>query len=574
MLRITAARAASASGQIRIAQTARLLSTSTARLNIQNQPPSSVPPAGEIPVPPPAPVVEAPKATPIPPPPPPPKTHRLRTFLFLSFLAASLYGTGVWYSTVNDNFHDFFTEYVPLGEEIVMMLEEREFQRRFPNAGRKAASGDSPRVTIHRGGATWKVLGDEYKGPNSGPHISAKTPAAAPPKKETSAPAPAAATESKPAAAAKETALPQLPKLIFDGTIDPALEDVVKSINGLFTVLSKTGKAGPEELGGIAASLGQVSDRFVKVKAKYEADLKGAAELQSQLIAAQAAADAEEAKKQLAALDEQWKQGYFAERKRLIDTYKQRLTTELKKFAALFDTRVKNEVISAATLKEKEFAAQVSDKVETERSGKLARLGEVKKAFEEVVELSKEVDKLLDASEKAADLQLALGALSNALATPYQVPLAPLLARIKIAAGDDPLVASVIEAFPRSAYEGVLSPQQLAARFRLIAPEIRKVSLVPEDAGVAGFAGSWLLSSLLWKKEGKPVGGDVESILARAETALMEGQVEQAVREVNSLDGWRKKLAEDWLAEGRKRSEVEFLAQVLSEEGKIWQYRV
>lgn len=452
-----------------------------------------------------------------------------------------------------------------------MMLEEREFQRRFPNAGRKPTSDDSPRVTIHRGGATWKVIGDDYKGPSSGPHVSAKTPA---PKKEAVAAAVPAAENKREPLVVKEPVLPKLPKFVFDGKIDPSLEGVVTSINNLFVVLSKTGAAGPEELGSIAASLGQVSDKFVSVKAKYEADLKSASELQIQLLTNQVAADAEETKKQLAALDEQWKQGFFAERQRLVVTYKQRLTNELKKIGSLFDTKVKNEVLSTDALKDKEFALQVYDKVENERSGRLAKLGEVKKAFDEVVELSKEVDKLLDLSEKTADLQLALGALSNALATPYPVPLAPLLARIKVAAGDDPLVASVIEAFPRSAYQGVQSPQQLAASFRLIAPEIRKVSLVPEDAGVAGFAGSWLLSKLLWKKEGKPVGGDVESILARAETALMEGEVEQAVREVNSLDGWRKKLADNWLTEGRKRSEVEFLAQVLSEEGKIWQYRV
>ncbi len=42
------------------------------------------------------------------------------------------YAGGVYYSLINDNFHDFFTEHIPGGEEAVLFFEEREFKRRFP----------------------------------------------------------------------------------------------------------------------------------------------------------------------------------------------------------------------------------------------------------------------------------------------------------------------------------------------------------------------------------------------------------------------------------------------------------
>ena len=45
---------------------------------------------------------------------------------------------------VNDNFHDFFTEYVPFGERAELYLEESEFRRRFPNVAN--------RITSHRDG--------------------------------------------------------------------------------------------------------------------------------------------------------------------------------------------------------------------------------------------------------------------------------------------------------------------------------------------------------------------------------------------------------------------------------------
>ncbi|KAK9363176.1 mitochondrial inner membrane protein-domain-containing protein [Lipomyces starkeyi] len=597
MLRITSARVVSQQQQV---VASRLLHSSVARLNVTNVPPTSVPGSSS----PTAPIENPTPATPSTPnlsssassgtPPPrtsqePKKTYAFRNFLLgVSVLGAIVYGGGVWFALRNDNFHDFYTEYIPFGERIVMIIEEREFQRRFPNAGRKPLEDDKPRVTVHRGGATWKMVGDEYKGPSTGPHVSAvpkdkgeqkaETQKDIVPAPVTPVPAPAVAspapepTKQEPLVI-KETVLPKLPKFVFDGTIDPSLENVVTSVNGLFTALSKAGAAGPEELGALAASLGEVSNKFVTLKAKYESELRENLNQQALVFALQSEKQQQDYKQQLAAVDEKWREGYFEERQRIMDIYKKRLIAELKQFNQVYSARLRNEVAAANAEKDRSFAEKVVETVENERNSRLSKLKELKAAFEDVTALSAQVDSQLETAEKTAELQLALGSLTNALQAPYTVPLAPIIARIKEVGGEDPLIAAAVAAVPVSAYDGVLTPAQLAARFKLLAPEIRKVSLVPADAGVAGFFGSWLFSKLLWKKEGKPKGTDVESVLARAESALVEGQVVEAVREVNSLDGWRKKLAEDWLAEGRKRSEVEFLARVLGEEGKVWQYK-
>ncbi|KAK9377404.1 mitochondrial inner membrane protein-domain-containing protein [Lipomyces chichibuensis] len=598
MLRITSARVVSQQHQV---VASRLLHSSVARWNVTNVRPTSVPGSSS----PTAPIENPTPATPstpnlsssassgTPPPPPgpssePKKRYAFRKFLLgVSVLGAIVYGGGVWFALQNDNFHDFYTEYIPFGERIVMIIEEREFQRRFPNAGRKPLEDDQPRVTVHRGGATWKMVGDDYKGPSTGPHVSAvpkdkgeqkaATQKDIVPAPVTPVPAPAVAspapepTKQEPLVI-KETLLPKLPKFVFDGTIDPSLENVVISINGLFTALSTAGAAGPEELGALAASLGEVSNKFVKLKAKYESELTENLNQQALVFALQNEKQEADYKQQLAAVDEKWREGYFEERQRIMDIYKKRLIAELKKFNQVYSARLRNEVAAANAEKDRLFAEKVVETVENERNSRLSKLKELKAAFEDITALSAKVDSQLEIAEKTAELQLALGSLTNALQAPYTVPLAPIIARIKEVGGEDPLIVAAVAAVPVTAYDGVLTPAQLAARFKLLAPEIRKVSLVPVDAGVAGFFGSWLFSKLLWKKEGKPKGTDVESVLARAESALIEGQVFEAVREVNSLDGWRKKLAEDWLAEGRKRTEVEFLARVLGEEGKVWQY--
>ncbi|KAK9478475.1 mitochondrial inner membrane protein Mitofilin [Lipomyces japonicus] len=614
MLRITAARSA-AGRRLHVSSVPRFLHSSATQLNVTNKPPTSVP--GTPPTP--NVIVESP--TPVTPATPnlsasssaspsssasssssssssstPKKKHRARNLIFsLTLLGALFYSGGIWYSLRNDNFHDFFTEYVPGGEQIVLYIEEREFQRRFPNAGKKALEDTSPRVTVRRGGATWKIITDqEYKGPASGPYVSAVAKKDDKVVKETTtAPAPQLAKQSeevkpveeKPAEkkptvevpkeplVVKEVVLPKLPKFVFDGKIDPSLEGVVESINQLFTVIRQSGNAGPAELKALADSLGEVSKRFVIVKDKSEADLKNLIEQQTLLFADQATKAASEHAKEVEAIEEKWKEGFFTERQRILNTFKKRLQVELNNVSRLYDSKINNEIVAASIEKDKEYSTKIFDLVENERNSRLSKLNEVKLALEEVVGLSDKVEKSLELADNTAKLQLAIGSLTNALLSPYPVPLGPIIGKIKQAGGSDPLIAAAVASVPVSAYGGVLSPAQLAARLRLLAPEIRKVSLVPDNAGVAGFFGSWILSKLLWKKEGRPVGNDVESILARAQSALGEGRVVEAVREINSLDGWSKKLADDWLTEGRKRSEIEFLAQVLGEEGKVLQFK-
>lgn len=78
----------------------------------------------------------------------------------LILLGAISFGGGVWYSRVNDNFHDFFTEYIPYGEQAVLYLEELDFQKRYPrlNLGgtRSKDTGENVRIQP-QSGASWRV---------------------------------------------------------------------------------------------------------------------------------------------------------------------------------------------------------------------------------------------------------------------------------------------------------------------------------------------------------------------------------------------------------------------------------
>ncbi len=60
----------------------------------------------------------------------------------------------MYYSLINDNFNDFFTEYVPFGEDAVLYFEEREYRRRYPRSSNHYMSSQREvgnRVTIPSG---------------------------------------------------------------------------------------------------------------------------------------------------------------------------------------------------------------------------------------------------------------------------------------------------------------------------------------------------------------------------------------------------------------------------------------
>lgn len=86
---------------------------------VQTAPPASNPPTRQTP----------PTSATTPESPPsilPKRRPRWRRFFLTLFLLSGLsYAGGVYYSLVSDNFHDFFTEYIPYGEDAVFFFEER-----------------------------------------------------------------------------------------------------------------------------------------------------------------------------------------------------------------------------------------------------------------------------------------------------------------------------------------------------------------------------------------------------------------------------------------------------------------
>ncbi len=548
------------------------------------------------------------------------------------------YGGGVYYSLVSDNFHDFFTEYVPFGEDAVLYFEEREYRRRFPNATNPSrrvvhSAGQTDRkVTIpSKSGISWRVAEDENKGSDlqrKGRHMSAldandpkpkvdeakQHPADAQPKERTEAveqvkkdqhqpapvkektdtpnkdspqPTPAKEPTDVPKTAAsdqkvhKESGQKMKPEvdepharparldpLSVTDADEPIVQDVVKVVNdiiGALTVDKSSDQLSPSldkakaELAAVGGKIQNLrnsekktaDDKIKSIQLEFD---KAAKELVKRLE--------EEMRDQEA----RWKDEFEAEREKISESYQEKLKTELERSKQVSEQRLRNELLEQAIEMKRRFIAEVKDRVETERNGRLGKLSELSSKVEELEKLAAEWNSVIDANLKTQHLQVAVDAVRTTLELADRpTPFIKELAALKEVAEDDPVVNAAIASINPTAYQrGVPTLAQLIDRFRRVATEVRKASLLPEEAGVASHAASMMLSKVLFKKKGLAVGDDVESLLTRTETLLEEGNLDEAAREMNSLQGWAKTLSKDWLAEVRRVLEVQQALEVSS----------
>ena len=537
------------------------------------------------------------------------------------------FGGGVYYARLNDNFHDFFTEYIPFGEDAVLYLEEREFRQRYHS---KANRGKPPRDTgdqikiPSQSGVSWRVADEK----SSGRHSSAVTgdsvkpgeaaqnplgaqkadkvaavekakaqakgsdtkPAPAPESKPTlppaskSAPEPTSASISKPAHPVTKEAEPKIssstdfkapevnepsrlsPKITRVDPInikdakEPVVQDLVKIINDIITVVNADNADAR-----FSTSIGKAKSELSKVGNKIKA-LKDAAQQEADQKVKEAHEDFDRGAKQLIqriseeveAQEAAFKQEYESERRRIQENYEQKLKSEVEQANKVNEQRLRNELLEQAIFLKRNFTAEVKARVEEERNGRLSKLSDLTNTVTELEKLTTDWNSVVDSNLQTQHLHVAVEAVrANLEKSEIPRPFVRELAALKEIASEDPVVNAAIASINPTAYQrGIPSSAQLIDRFRRVASEVRKASLLPNEAGVASHVSSFVLSKLLFKKKGVAMGDDVESVLTRTETFLEEGDLDAAAREMNVLKGWAKTLSSDWLGEVRRVLEV------------------
>lgn len=549
-------------------------------------------------------------------------------FLTLILLSGLSFAGGLYLSRINDNFHDFFTEYVPFGEDAVLYLEEREFRRRYASKGSRSRpprdSGDQIRIPSQNG-VSWRVAEDpkkaRYSRAQNGSEQLGSTkatqdlaagtakesvatvekvksevksqPQAVVSKKDTDVKPPVPEAEPKAAQPAilqaesvKHVSDPKFrapevnepsrlpPKATTVSPIevvdenDPVMREFIKIINDIITVVN-AGQAGGEYSATFAKARSELSKIDNKLKSINEAADKTA---EQKIKAAHddfdrgAKALIQRIQDEMETQEVAYRNEYQKEKEKLRADYEEKLKSEIEQVRKVNEQRMQNELLEQSIELKQRFTKDVQDHVEKERDSRLGKLAALTDSVHELEKLTTNWNSIVDTNLQTQQLHIAVEAVraqidNNEVPRPFVRELAAL----KEIASNDPVVEAAIASINPSAYQlGIPSASYLIDRFRRVAAEVRKASLLPEDAGIASHASSLILSKLLFRKNSVANGDDVESILTRTEMYLEEGDLDCAAREMNTLQGWAKTLSRDWLGEARKVLEVQQALDVSS----------
>jgi mitofilin len=523
------------------------------------------------------------------------KSGRFRRFVTNLLIASILtYGLGIYYALTSDNFHDFFTEYVPFGEDVIAYFEEREFKSRMSSSKpvqeprlHPQVRGEAKVTVPSRAGVSANTI-DASDLAVKGRHSSAIEPA--PPKKEDSAPhpqtanaqttnrevavapakapKPASSSESstpKVSASSEPAPAPKPAKLIdninIENATEPVVQDLVKILNDLITVINAD-NASDKYASSIDKAKGDLSKIVADVSTIREKEKKETEEkittLHSEFDTA-ARQLLQRTEQEMKDMEIRWMEEFESERNKVIQAYEDRLKEELASANSVSDQKLKNELLKQAIALQQDFSENVKTSVESEREGRLSKLDQLSTSVSELEKLTGEWNSVVESTLSTQHLLVAVEAVKALLeSTDRPKPFVAELAALKEVAAENTIVNAAIASINPSAYQkGISTSAQLIDRFRRVSTEVRKASLLPENAGIASLAASLVLSKVMFKKDGLPLGDDVESVLTRTEALLEEGNLEDAVREMNGLSGWAKVLSRDWLAESRRALEVQ-----------------
>ncbi|GAA5887389.1 hypothetical protein JCM6882_002514 [Rhodosporidiobolus microsporus] len=370
------------------------------------------------------------------------------------------------------------------------------------------------------------------------------------------------------------------PALRDAATSEPLLGELASTIDSLAKYVEKndatTSASAATVLSDAQKDIKSLAARLEGIKKaeedKLQAQLKQqAGEYSSLLLKAE-----KELVDRLDTQEEDWKKAFDTERANLVQAYKTKLDTELATQQEIINQRLREEVVAQGIELQRRWVQEIKLRVEQERSGRLAKLEELESGVRKLEKVAKENEEVVEEAVRARRIFTAVKALEHKIETgaPFADELAVLQRLAKPTSpssspsDSDSLISLALSSIPASvATQGVSSFPALSARFSSsVAPQLKKVSLLPEHGGVLAYLTSYAASFALFEKDGWADGKDVVSTIARAKFWLANKDLDLAAREVNSLQGWPKALAADWLNQARNHLEVKQALEIAERE--------
>ncbi|CAK9436262.1 uncharacterized protein LODBEIA_P08200 [Lodderomyces beijingensis] len=505
------------------------------------------------------------------------KKFSLFGFLFkTSLLAVAVYGGTLYVATKNDKVMDFVIDNnLPYHEELIEYIDTtswddieetwHELKRKF--SGVKVPSKkDLEQITTkleHKGEDLYKETKRKLAGKSAERKGTELTPA-----EQLQKPV---EVES----VTREVSRLPLIELSSDvaNSVDSSVKQIISSLNNFIQTID-AGTLASSNTGlvkAIDSSLNELAKKLNSLTTAFDEEVK------NKLKASQTELVSSYTKKELDLTENLVKQ-FNAEKAQLEKKLNQRLEHEVQAAREAIGQAATNAVSMVRIEQTNSFEKLVSEKINEERSGRLANL---EKLNEKILELEKFADSFQDQIIKTHERTLIQRSVSNLkslllsssdLSQPKNIqPYVDILAQIST--DDEVLNLALKDLQPliaKDSTHSILSNAQLLERFQLLAPDLRSSSLLPPNAGLLGHLSSLIFSKLLLPVKGvKADGKDIESVIGRIESSLARGELDIAVEEATNLKGWTRRLANDWVEQARKRLEVEFLLGLIETEARI-----
>lgn len=260
------------------------------------------------------------------------------------------------------------------------------------------------------------------------------------------------------------------------------------------------------------------------------------------------------------------------------------ISKEIDEIRKTLELQYKNKVLKTQLDLIENFDKTVSERIESERDNKLKNLESLSERIDSIEKFELQLSNVATNYTTFKEVRKSISKISSLLNSNISSDLRGknLVDEINNLKNlteplNNELINVTINSLPSNRElllnGGVLTQSQILSRWELLTPELRSVSLLPENPGILGYASSKVFSKFLWSKSGVPIksdddllGNDVESVIARVNNYLQKNQLDDAVEEVTSLKGIPRELANDWLVDTRRKLEIQFLIDLISTE--------
>jgi len=402
----------------------------------------------------------------------------MSTILLLAILG---YAGGVYYSLISDNFHDFFCEYIPFGEDVVAYFEDRQFQKRFSNKSsitnklqpstrgeEKVTIGKNSGITarnasenkmsdLGKSGRHSSALEDDKNTQTAGPKADKPVkkqvnpvtePKADDTKTQTIKTEKRQSAENKdlskeksmndkslskeknvkdktPSNPVVELQQPSKPSPLIDhvalpNATEPVVQASVKLLNDLITVINADSNGGKysSSVEQAKSQLTEIISSIDTLKKKVIFDAEEKIKNNHLEFDNAAKELVSRVEKEMANQQIEWREEYETERQTLAKTYQSKLETELNLVQQSNEQKVKTALVEQQIAMNRQYAQSVKNHVELERQGRLSKLDTLSSSVDQLESLTKDWTSVLTSTLSTQHLHVALEAVKAAISCP------------------------------------------------------------------------------------------------------------------------------------------------------------